>query len=201
MNENQETKIRRDYQAILDLIEPGAKVLDLGCGDGNLLSLLMKQKSCRCHGIEIDEKAIFKCMERGVTVSQGDIDSGLQDYSEKRFDYVILNESLQQVLNPERVILEALRVGERVIVGIPNFCTVSARIQVFFGGQVPVTKWLPYKWYNTPNLRFLSIKDFQIFCKEKNITIKKQINLAQEKEVSFFPNLFAHIGIFVLSKN
>jgi len=192
---------RKDYESIMKLIEPGSKVLDLGCGNGDLLSLLMKQNSCRCHGIEIDEKAIFKCMERGVTVSQGDIDSGLQDYSDKRFDYVILNESLQEVMNPEKVILEALRVGKKVIVGIPNFCTLSARIQVFFGGQVPVTKWLPYKWYNTPNLRFLSIKDFYHFCKEKGIAIEKQIALDQNKEVIFLPNLFASVGIFVLTKN
>ena len=196
-----ELKTRKDYQAIMNLIEPGSKVLDLGCGDGDLLSLLMKQNSCRCHGIEINEKAIFKCMERGVTVSQGDIDSGLQDYSDKRFDYVILIESLQEVLNPERVILEALRVGKKAIVGIPNFCTISARIQVFFLGQVPVTKWLPYKWYNTPNLRFLSLKDFHNFCKEKGITIEKQLALAQDKEVTFLPNLLASVGIFVLSKN
>jgi methionine biosynthesis protein MetW len=161
----------------------------------------MKQRNCRCHGIEIDEKAIFKCMERGVTVSQGDIDSGLKDYSDKRFDYVILNESLQEVLNPERVIVEALRVGKKVIVGIPNFCNISARCQIFFGGQVPVTKWLPYKWYNTPNLRFLSLKDFHSFCKEKGITIEKQLALIQEKEIHFFPNLFAHVGIFLLSKS
>jgi methionine biosynthesis protein MetW len=195
-----EAKNRKDYQTILKLIEPKSKILDLGCGDGDLLSLLMKENSCRCHGIEIDEKAIFKCIQHGVTVSQGDIDSGLQDYSDKRFDYVILNESLQQVLSPERVILEALRVGKRVIVGIPNFCTISARIQVFFGGQVPVTKWLPYKWYNTPNLRFLSIKDFENFCREKGITVEKQIGLTQDKQVSFLPNLFASVGIFVLSK-
>src|SRR3989338_4463217 len=118
-------RARKDYQTILKLIEPGSKVLDLGCGDGDLLTLLMKEKSCRCHGIEIDEKAIFKCIQRGVTVSQGDIDSGLQDYSDKRFDYVILNESLQEVMNPDRVILEALRVGKKAIVGIPNFCTIS----------------------------------------------------------------------------
>ena len=166
--------IRIDHQFILDMVEPGSHVLDLGCGDGELLSLLMERKHCRATGIEIDEKEIYKCVERGVTVSHGDIDSGLEDYSDQRFDYVVLNESLQEVLNPEKVIMEALRVGKRVIVGIPNFCNISARIQISLFGQVPVTKGLPYKWYNTPNLRFLSIKDFRHFCADRNIVVERE---------------------------
>ena len=125
--------MRIDHKYILEMIEPNSRVLDLGCGDGELLSLLMKEKNCRAAGIEIDEKAIYKCVERGVSVSHGDIDSGLADYSDKRFDYVILNESLQEVLNPEKVIAEALRVGKKAIVGIPNFCNLNARLQIFFG--------------------------------------------------------------------
>ena len=123
---------------VYDNVRPHSSVLDLGCGDGELLSLLKTKKNCRVTGIEIDEQAIFKCLERGVTVSQGDIDSGLTDYSDKRFDYVILNESLQEVLNPEHVILEACRVGKKVIVGIPNFCNITARFQVFFQGLLVI---------------------------------------------------------------
>ena len=108
---------------------------------------------------------------------------------------------MQEVLNPDKVILESLRVGKKVIVGIPNFCTVSARLQIFFGGRVPVTKWLPYKWYNTPNLRFLSLTDFHDFCKEQGITIEKQIALMQNKEIRLLTNLLAHVGIFLLSKS
>jgi methionine biosynthesis protein MetW len=192
--------IRKDHKYILELIEPNSHVLDLGCGDGELLSLLMKHRNCRATGIEIDEKAIYKCVERGVTVSHGDIDSGLADYSDKRFDYVILNESLQEILNPEKVILEALRVGKKVIVGIPNFCNISARMQIFFLGRVPVTKGLPYTWYNTPNLRFLSIKDFRDFCAERNITIEKECSIGQTGPVHFWRNLFAHVAIFVIKK-
>jgi methionine biosynthesis protein MetW len=195
------TTVRPDHRIILDLIEENARVLDLGCGGGELLSLLKVQKNCRVTGIEINEEAIFKCLERGVTVSQGDIDSGLADYSDKRFDYVILNESLQEVLNPERVILEACRVGKKVIVGIPNFCNISARLQVFFLGRVPVTKWLPYKWYNTPNIRFLSLKDFRHFCRDKGIAILKERALNQDKEISIRTNLFAFVGIFLLTKD
>lgn len=195
-----ENKPRFDHQIIMQMIQPNSKVLDLGCGDGELLSRLISEKGVRGTGIEIDEKAIYKCMERGVTVSHGDIDSGLRDYSNQRFDYVILNESLQEVLNPEVVIIEALRVGKKVIVGIPNFCHFNARLQIFFEGRVPVTDELPYQWYNTPNLRFLSLKDFANFCRQQGITIETQTAITGEQVVKLMPNLFAHIGIFLLSK-
>ncbi len=194
------SNIRQEHQYILELIEPNSHVLDLGCGDGELLSLLIEKKNCRATGIEIDEKSIYKCVERGVTVSHGDIDSGLSDYSDKRFDYVILNESLQEILSPEKVILEALRVGKKVIVGIPNFCNLSARLQIFFLGRVPVTKGLPYKWYNTPNLRFLSIKDFRDFCQERSIVIDQERSIGSHGEVYIWRNLFAYIAIFQIHK-
>ncbi|MCK5081408.1 MAG: methyltransferase domain-containing protein, partial [Candidatus Omnitrophica bacterium] len=142
MTERQENP-RFDHKVIVDLVEQNSKVLDLGCGDGTLLSLLIEQRNCHGTGIELDERAIYKCVANGLTVSHGNIDTGLADFSNKRFDYVILNESLQQVLNPRRVILESLRVGKKVIVGIPNFCHSRARFQLFFQGRVPVTKELP----------------------------------------------------------
>ncbi len=192
--------MRPDHKFILEMIEPDSHVLDLGCGDGELLSLLMKRRHCRATGIEIDEKAIYKCIEHGVTVSHGDIDTGLEDYGDQRFDYVILNESLQEVLNPEKVIREALRVGKKVIVGIPNFCHISARLQIFFLGKVPVTKGLPYKWYNTPNLRFLSIKDFRQFCAERGIIVERERAIGAGQEAFFARNLFAYAAIFLLRK-
>lgn len=193
-------QIRQDYQCILSMVEPHSHVLDLGCGDGELLSLLINKRNCRATGIEIDEKSIYECVKKGVTVSHGDVDTGLSDYSDKRFDYVILNESLQEILHPEKVILEALRVGKKVIVGIPNFCNLSARLQIFFLGRVPVTKGLPYTWYNTPNLRFLSIKDFRDFCHERSITIDTERSIGEYGEVSFLRNLFAYTAIFQISK-
>lgn len=192
--------MRLDHKYILEIIEPNSRVLDLGCGDGELLSLLMKHKNSRAAGIEIDEKLIYKCVERGVTVSHGDVDSGLADYSDKRFDYVILNESLQEVLNPEKVIAEALRVGKKVIVGIPNFCNLKARLQILFSGRVPVTEGLPYKWYNTPNIRFLSLKDFCDFCIERSITIERECALNTQGEVPFARNLLAYNAIFLISR-
>ena len=194
------SQIRLDHKIILDLIEPSSRVLDLGCGDGKLLSLLIEKKNCKATGIEIDEKAIYECMKRGLTISHGDIDSELADYATKKFDYVILNESLQEVLYPQKVILESLRVGKKAIVGIPNFCHLRARLQIFFGGRVPITKELPYEWYNTPNLRFLSIKDFRRFCKKEGIRIVKERPITLFGEIQLMPNLLARIGIYLLEK-
>ena len=192
---------RLDLKIIIDMIEPKSSVLDLGCGDGELLSHLKREKGCRVTGIEINQEAIFKCVENGVTVAQGDIDSSLADFSDKRFDYVILNESLQEILHAEYVIMQSLRVGKKVIIGIPNFCHFSSRLQVFFKGVVPLTKSLPYQWYNTPNVRFLSLKDFRDFCMNHGITIEREIGIrSNTARVNFCKNLFAHIGIFVLSK-
>ena len=196
----EEQSLRIDHKVILDLVEEKSKVLDLGCGDGTLLSLLVKKKSCRGSGIEIDEKAIYECLAKGLTVSHGDIDTGLNDYSDKRFDYVILNESLQQVLKPRPVILEALRVGKKVFVGIPNFCHWRARVQIFFRGKVPVTKQLPYEWFDTPNLRFLSLKDFRYFCRDNHIKILQEIGLGHNEIVTFRPNFFANMGLYLLEK-
>jgi len=154
---------RTDYKIILDIVKPNSRVLDLGCGTGKLLQLLKEKKNCHGTGIEIDEEAIISSMEKGVIVAQDDIDSSLADFGDKRFDYVILNESLQEIKTPENVISESLRIGKRVIIGIPNFCHFSARLQILFG-KVPITKSLPYRWHNTPNVRFLSLADFRDFC-------------------------------------
>ena len=199
-SETQKEENRFDHKVIIDLVDSGSKVLDLGCGDGTLLSLLIEQKNCHGTGIEIDEKAIYQCVAHGLTVSHGDIDSGLADFSDKRFDYVILHSSLQQVLNPRNVILESLRVGKKVIVGIPNFCHSRARFQIFFRGKVPVTKELPYQWYDTPNLRFLSLKDFRYFCRDNQIKILKEIGIIGNHKVLFRPNLFSNLGIYLLEK-
>jgi len=191
---------RFDHRVIMDLIAPKSKVLDLGCGDGTLLAHLIRDKGCHGTGIEIDEKAIYECVANGLTVSHGDIDSGLADFSNKRFDYIILHESLQQVLNPRRVILESLRVGKKVIVGIPNFCHSRARLQIFFQGRVPITKELPHQWYDTPNLRFLSLKDFRYFCKGEGIKVLKEVGIVGNRIVRFRKNLFSNVGIYLLEK-
>ncbi|MDD4956636.1 MAG: methionine biosynthesis protein MetW [Candidatus Omnitrophica bacterium] len=191
--------LRLDHKVIGEMIEAGAMVLDMGCGDGDLLEYLVESKGVRGSGVEISEEAIYKCVEKGLSVSHGDIDTGLREYPDKMFDYVIFNQSMQQVHRPKEAISEALRIGKRVIIGFPNFCYYRARLQIFFGGHVPVTPSLPYSWHDTPNLHFLSIKDFIRFCRERNIKIEKQVFLSDNGIVKFMPNLFALNGVFQLA--
>jgi methionine biosynthesis protein MetW len=191
--------VRPDHRTILGIIPEGASVLDLGCGDGSLLHLLNRQKKVRGTGIEIDEQAVRRCAARGVSVSQQNIDCGLSDYHDGSFDFVILNQSLQQVVNLEPVLKETLRVGKKVIVGFPNFTYYKSRFQLFFKGRTPVTRSLPNMWYDTPNLHFLSISDFIHYCRQRDISIEKAVFLSGERELTFLPNLFALTGIFLIS--
>ncbi|MCE5311716.1 MAG: methionine biosynthesis protein MetW [Nitrospiraceae bacterium] len=192
--------IRADHRIILEMIETGSSVLDLGCGNGELLSLLIREKAATGHGIEIDEKAIYQCVARGVAVSHGDIDTGLSDYRSRSFDYVILNQSLQQVIHVDSVLQDALRVGRSVIVGFPNFAYYKSRLQIFFCGRTPVTGAMPFQWFETPNLHFLSITDFVQYCAGRGINISKAVYLGEKRGLKFFPNLFAQTAIFVLSR-
>jgi methionine biosynthesis protein MetW len=188
-----------EHKAILEWVKRGASVLDLGCGDGELLALLVREKSVKAQGIEIDEQAIYQCVARGLSVFHEDIDHGLSDYSDQSFDYVILNQSFQQVKNPDIVLAEALRVGREVIVGFPNFAHYLARFQIFFKGKTPVTPSLTYAWHDTPNLHFLSISDFIEYCHKRNIKIRKSFYIGKNRRTVIFPNLFALTGVFLIS--
>ena len=192
--------IQLDHTVILDLVKPQSTVLDLGCGNGDLLYLLIKEKKARGQGIEIDDQAIYKCVAKGLNVFHGDVDSGLAEFNDKSFDYVILNQSMQQILHVDKVLTDALRVGKRVIVGFPNFAYYKSRLQMFFKGRSPVTESLPYQWYETPNLHFLSILDFKKYCRTKNITIERQVCIGEKHRIPFLRNLFAQVGIFLISK-
>jgi methionine biosynthesis protein MetW len=192
-------RIRLDHRIILDMVEPRSSVLDLGCGTGELLYLLIKEKNVKGQGLEIDDQAIYACVARGVNVLHGDIDSGLAEYNEKSFDYLILNQSLQQIRNLETVLKDSLRVGKKVIIGFPNFAHYKARAQMFFGGKAPVIGSLPYQWYETPNLHFLSISDFMNYCRSRNLRIERSVFASEHSIIKLLPNLFAQTGIFLVS--
>jgi methionine biosynthesis protein MetW len=189
-----------EHRIISNWIDTGASVLDLGCGDGDLLTSLIREKQVHAQGIDLNDHAIQNCIAQGLSVLQEDIDKGLSEYSDSFFDYVILNQTFQQVKKPDFVLREALRVGKKIIVGFPNFLYITARLQMFFRGKVPVTPSLPYEWYDTPNLHFLSIADFKEYCKKRNILIERSAFTAKNKTVLLLPNLFAETGFFLLSK-
>jgi len=196
MNQN---SCKLEHEIIADWISSGASVLDLGCGNGQLLTRLIQEKLVHAQGIELSDQAIQSCVARGLSVYQEDIDTGLSEFGDKSFDYVILNQTFQQVKKPDYVLKEALRVGGRVIVGFPNFVNLSSRAQIFFKGRVPVTKSLPYEWYDTPNLHFLGIADFKEYCKKRGIKIEASVFITKKGRVRWFANLFADVGLFLLS--
>ena len=188
-----------EHHVIVDWVKHNSTVLDLGCGVGELMTLLIEEKQVQAQGIEISQQSISECVAKGLSVFQQDIDTGLSEYGSQVFDYVILSQTLQQVKKPDFVLKEALRVGKQVIVSFPNFVYYPARFQIFFKGKVPVTASLPHEWYQTPNLHFLSINDFKEYCNQSNFTIKNTAYLRKNKKVTFFPNFFAELGIFILS--
>jgi len=199
----QARRTRVDYELIESLIEPGSRVLDIGCGDGELLANLAADKNIKGEGIELQQDLVLACVSRGLPIIQYDVERGLANYADKSFDYVILSQTLQTVKNPEKVFRELLRVGRKVLVSFPNFAYWRCRMQMFFGGRAPLTGHLPFDWYDSPNIHFLSLKDFERFCKKLGVEIERRIPLAKTRlrPVRFAPNLFAEQAIYVTSKD
>ena len=200
-------RIRFDLQIIESWIEPGSSVLDLGCGEGDLLHYLTHHKSVSGTGIERNESKVVRCIEKGLSVIQGDINEEIGDYPDNRFDYVVLSQTLQQVYDPSTLLHAMLRVGARGIVSFPNFNHWRIRLQVLLTGRAPVTRTLPYQWYDTPNIRVLSLKDFYHYSREIGFDIITQVAISDPEQrrngrfVRTMPNLFATYGIFMIGNS
>ena len=196
--------MKKEFKVISDLIEETSRVLDVGCGDGELMKYLFENKNVNIRGLEISKKSVQNCLSKGLTVIEGNAENDLVQFPENSFDYVVLSQTLQAFINTEKVVNELLRVGKKAIVTIPNFGHWKTRLQLLTKGTMPVNETLPNEWYNTPNLHMCTIKDFFIFCKKRNIKIFKSLALNQEKisEISFknlkYKNLISELGIFLI---
>ncbi len=189
--------VRADFALIAQWVAPNAKVLDLGCGDGSLLSQLRKTHNIRGYGVEKDDANWLKAMNNGVDVIQMDLESGLSGFEAQSFDVVILSQTLQAVLNTEAIVHEMLRVGREVIVTFPNFGYWRNRLQIT-NGRMPVSKTLPYQWYDTPNVHLCTINDFDQFCKNHKISILERCVITNSQTVHFMPNLLGNLAMYRL---
>ncbi len=199
--------IRFDLRIIAGSIEPGSRVLDLGCGSGDLLAWLVVHKGVVGTGIELDKNKAAHCIARGLSVLQGDLNSEVDDYPDGSFDYVILSQTLQQVFAPARLLQGLSRIGRRVIVSFPNFSHYSIRLQLLLGGAAPKNDQLPYSWFDTPNIRVITLKDFRHFARDVGYTIVREIAIATDRGgtegriISRLPNLLATYGIYIIEKS
>lgn len=190
---------RPDFEAIAGWVQPGASVLDLGCGDGLLLKVLHQQRQARGYGIEIADANVLACVQTGVNVIQSDLERGLAGIEDSSFDYVILSQTLQAMRRTEEIVLEMLRVGRQGIVTFPNFGHWQNRLQNL-AGRMPVSKGLPHQWYNTPNVHLCTVHDFEDFCGSHGIRILERIVLHGGHRVSLLPNLLGSLAVFRFEK-
>ena len=199
------TKIlRNDLQIISSLIQENEKVLDVGCGNGNLIEFLSKEKSVDCKGIEIELEKMNYCLKKGLSVVQGDANYDLNDFSDNSFSTVILSQTIQATIFPERVIKNLIRIGKRAIISFPNFGFWKVRRDFFFSGKMPKNRILPYEWFDTPNIHLCSVKDFVELCNKNRIIIKDKVLLDENgkkiQSINFLENLISYQVIFCVSK-
>ena len=197
--------MKKEFKVIADLLPKNVRVLDVGCGDGSLMNLLIDEKNIEARGLELREENVKKCIYKGLSVIEGNAETELHQFPNQSFDFVVLSQTLQAFYNPEKVLKDLLRIGKSVIISIPNFGYWRVRTSLLFFGKMPVTKTLPNKWFDTPNLHMCTIKDLFDFCLEKNIKIDRAIGINEnstseiKKSNLELKNLFSKLGIFLLS--
>ena len=196
--------MKKEFKVIADLLPNNTRVLDVGCGDGALMDLLVKEKNIEVRGLELNQNNVQECIYKGLPVIQGNAETELYQFPKQSFDYVVLSQTLQAFYQPDKVLRELLRIGNSVIVSIPNFGYWKVRTSLLFFGKMPVTKTLPNTWFNTPNLHMCTIKDLFNYCEDQNITIKKVIGV-NENKISIIKknnleikNLFSKLGVFLI---
>jgi len=196
---------RADFDVIANWVTPGARVLDLGCGAGELMERLVRDKKAVAQGVDLHQPSITTCITKGLSVFHGDLHEGLADLRDNSFDFVVLSRTLQQVPDPDVVIRSMLRVGAKAIVSFPNFAYWRVRLHLLLHGTLPVSPALPYAWYNTPNIRLITIADFEKFCAEQGYAIHDHValNLGNRKRariVNHYCDLFGEYGMFLLGR-
>ena len=192
--------LRPDLAAVAAAVPDGARVLDIGCGDGQLLAWLRDTKGVEGRGIELDASDVAAAVGRGLAVVQGDADTDLADYSDAAFDVVILSNTLQAMHRPAAVLTQLVRIGRSAVVSFPNFGHWRVRTGLALGGRMPVTRSLPVSWHETPNIHFCTIADFDALAAEMGLTVERRAALASGRQVALWPNLLADTGVFVLRR-
>ena len=197
--------MKKEFKVIASLLPDNIRVLDVGCGDGSLMDLLIKEKNIKVRGLEINKENVKKCISKGLSVIEGNAETELHQFPNRSFDFAVLSQTLQAFYSPENVLKDLLRIGKSVIVSIPNFGYWKVRTSLLVFGSMPVTKTLPDTWYNTPNLHLCTIKDLFKFCLKKNINMDKVVGINKNKTSEIrksnleLKNLFSELGIFLLS--